>query len=372
MNVLFISPYRQNDGWGLASRNYIKALLSNPNINLTTRPLYYTNSTYEVSDDIVECENSRYEKYDIVLQKLLPHSLHISKSIKNIAILNVETGSWNNSRSILILNKLDEIYVSTPQEKKWLEQSGVHARIKNIPQPIDLDFLVSNQTKKIGLPSALQNTFNFYCIVDNEERSNLATIIRAFHLAFNETDRVGLVIKTDNSVPQTRDTRKKMQDNINSIKKELGISGIYKNELIINDYLDDTNMIGLHNSCDCLISLRSGDNFSTEVLSAMFLGKTPIVMQNTGLSSIIDTSSGFIVKSEKTPVIMNPRPLPTDYDLFNSDEFWYKPMIYSLIENMRSAFALSKNRSEYLAKQSVGRNNIQMYSYNTIGSQLCN
>lgn len=372
MNVLFVSPYRQNDGWGLVSRNYIKALLSNKNIKLTTRPLYYTNSTHEVSDDIVECENSRYEKYDIVLQKLLPHSLHISKSTKNIAILNVETGGWNNSRSILLLNKLDEIYVSTNQEKKWLEQSGIHTTIKNVSQPIDLDFLVSNQTKKIGLPPALQNTFNFYCIIDNEDRSNLATIIRAFHLAFNETDRVGLVIKTDNSVLQTKDTRKKMQEHINNIKKELGISGIYKNELIINDYLDDTNMVGLHNACDCFISLKSGDNFSTEVLSAMFLGKTPMVMQNTGLSSIIDNSSGFIIKSEKTPVIMHPRPLPSDYDLYNSDEFWYKPMIYSLIENMRSAFNLSKNKPEYLAKQSVGRNNIQMYSYSAIGSQLCN
>jgi hypothetical protein len=372
VNVLFVSPYRQNDSWGLVSRNYIKALLSNPNINLTTRPLYYTNRSSEVSDDIVECENSTYGKYDIVLQKLLPHSLHISKTAnKNIALLNVETGGWNNSRALLIINKLDEIYVATAQEKKWLEQSGVNVPIKNISQPIDVDFLVSNQTKKIGLPSALKHTFNFYCIVDNEERSNLSTIIRAFHLAFNETDRVGLVIKIDNSAPNTRETRKKIQEHINSIKKELGVSNVYKNELIINDYLDETNMIGLHNACDCFISVRSGNNFCNEVLSAMFLGKTPIVMQGTGLSGIVD-DSGFVIKSEKTPVIMHTRSLPVDYDLFNSDEFWHKPMIYSLIDNMRSAFALSKNKPEYSAKQSIGRNNIQKYSYSAIGSQLCN
>ncbi len=53
MNGLFVGPYRQNDGWGMASRDYIKAI-STQIPNLTTRPVYFTNNIVDVPKDIVE------------------------------------------------------------------------------------------------------------------------------------------------------------------------------------------------------------------------------------------------------------------------------------------------------------------------------
>jgi hypothetical protein len=374
MNVLFIAPYRQNDAWGESSRGYIKSLLSNPNINLTTRPYYYINNVVNNIDDaIIQCENSFYDHYDIVLQKLLPHSLSLSKmsGTKNMAIINVETGGWVNSTASMILNHLDTVYVNTTIEKKWLEQSYVKTQIKVIPGPIDVELLTANKTQSIKLPPPLTNTFKFYCIADYTHRSNLDTLVKAFHLAFGETDKVSLILKITNGGNNPNDMRNHITSELEKIKKSLSINNNYKNELIITEPLDDKNTIGLHNACDCLINITSGDNYCKQVLYGLFLGKTPIVMQNTGLCDIVNETNGFCIKSEKVPVILVQKPLPAEYDLFNANEYWYSPQIYSLIETMKKAYALSKDKKAYELKQQNGLNSVVNLTYTSTGSQLC-
>ena len=376
MNVLFIAPYRQDDDWGESSREYIKSLLTNNNIRLTTRPYYYINKTISntnIDNSIIECENSTYDRYDIILQKLLPHSLAINHmaEIKNIAIISAETGGWSRSTASSTLNHLNEIYVNTSMEKKCLEQSGVKTPIKIIPAPIDMEFLTAHQSQAIQLPPSIRNTFKFYCISDYSNKSNLNILIKAFHIAFGETDRVSLILKITNSDNNPNEMRTHITSELEKIKKSLCINNHYKNELIITESMDKKNYIGLHASCDCFINIASGDNYSPQVLYALFLGKTPIVMQNTGLCDVVTEANGFYIKSEKTPVLLPQRPLPVEYDLFTANEYWYTPQIYSLVETMKKVYALSKNKKEYTIKQQMGKDAVKHLSYTNIGSQLC-
>lgn len=376
MNTLFIGPYRQNDDWGLLSIDYIKALLSNPDIRLTTRPYYYINSINpNIPQSIVECENTCYSNYDIVIQKLLPHSVYTSTKgsyTKNYGIINVETGGWTNTRAIMTLNKLDGIFVTTTYEKKWLEQSGVTTDVHVVPSPVDIDFIISNSTYKVQLPTCIDHTFKFYCYADYSDRSHLDTIIKAFHMSFKETDRVSLIIKTSNTDKAPSDFRHRIQNDISKIKEQLEINKTYKNELIITEYFDEKHMVGLHNAADCFINIASGNNFCRQTLIAKALGKTPIVMENTGLCDFIDNTSGFIIKSEKTPVLMNKKPLPTEYEIFAADKFWYTPKIYSLVETMKKAFDMYKNNhKEYAHKSKGAEQTLHNYSYSKIGKQLC-
>ena len=55
MNGLFIGPYRQNDGWGMASRDYIRAIATQIP-NLTTRPIYFTNNIIDIDNDVAQHE----------------------------------------------------------------------------------------------------------------------------------------------------------------------------------------------------------------------------------------------------------------------------------------------------------------------------
>jgi hypothetical protein len=82
-NVLFIGPYRQADGWGDASRSYIKAIASTNN-NLTIHPNYFTNNIIDISEEISQYEQKFFDNYDIVIQKLFQDVFFIMGLIKRI------------------------------------------------------------------------------------------------------------------------------------------------------------------------------------------------------------------------------------------------------------------------------------------------
>ena len=42
-NILYIGPYKENNGLGRSSRRYLKSLSLHKNINLSCRPIYFTN-----------------------------------------------------------------------------------------------------------------------------------------------------------------------------------------------------------------------------------------------------------------------------------------------------------------------------------------
>ncbi len=52
MNILFVGPYRQPDGWGMATRSYIKALATKHK-NITTRPVYLATPDLKFDDFFV-------------------------------------------------------------------------------------------------------------------------------------------------------------------------------------------------------------------------------------------------------------------------------------------------------------------------------
>jgi glycosyltransferase involved in cell wall biosynthesis len=372
MNGLFIGPYRQNDGWGMASRDYIKAI-STQIPNLTTRPIYFTNNTIDIESDISKHEKILSKNYDIVFQKTLPHCLAINKSIKkNVALFVLETNDISNSSCINNLNQIDEICVPSSQEEKCLKLSGVTTPIKVVSEPINTDFYNTNRNHKIDLPKNIEKSFKFYTIGEFVERKNFLDLITAFHLAFEPTDNVSLVIKTHRPGSSSADSLKYIQQVIYNHKRKLNIRQIYQQEILICDRLSDLDMIGLHNACDCFVMPSCGEAFCRPAAEALVLGKTPIVTDNTGMIDFINNTNGFVVNSRKQPVILEERTLSNDFDIYNAYEYWYKPNIYSLIESMQKIYQMSKKDKEtYKAKQQNGINSIQQFSYETIGQKIC-
>jgi hypothetical protein len=102
-------------------------------------------------------------------------------------------------------------------------------------------------------------------------------------------------------------------------------------------------------------------------------GNTPIVTDNTGMTDFINTHNGFVVNSHRTPVMVNERTLSNDFDIYNAYEYWYQPNIYSLIEQMRSAYNMSrKDKEAMLKKQTLGIDAVDSFSYSNIGNKICN
>jgi glycosyltransferase involved in cell wall biosynthesis len=373
MSILFVGPYRQQDGWGLASQSYIRAIASK-NKNLTIRPIFLAGSDVKkIDDDLLGYENSLYNEYDTVIQKTLPHCLFLDRRFKkNIGLFVLETNNIGNSICISNINKMDEIWVPSQQEKKCLIKSGVTKPIKAISQPLDTDSIKQFSSHKLDLNHILDRTFKFYFIGEYVERKNIRDLVTAFHMAFNVDQPVSLVLKTSISGLSSNDSVRTIEKEINDIKQKLNIHKRYKKEIIISEKLSYKDIIGLHNSCDCLVSPSYGEAFCRPVAEALCLGKTPIVTDNTGMIDYINRDNGFIVNSSKTPVIINQRTLSNQFDIYNANEFWYKVNIYDLIDKMKYVYQMYKNdRKKLEEKRLIGMSNIDQFSYSVIGDNLC-
>lgn len=372
-NILFVGPYRQADGWGEASRSYIKAI-GTTNNNLTIHPNYFTNNLTDIPEDISKYEHTIYDNYDVVIQKALPGCFFYNGSYKkNIAITELETSDWSRSSCIRNLNEMDEVWVPSSFEKQTLIKSGVYKTIKVVSQPLNTEFITQLHDTKLPLPKSISNNFKFYFIGEYIERKNIEDLIIAFNLAFDYDDPVTLIIKTNvqgNNNPNQ--LRQQIEQNIINIKQKMSTGNKFKKEIIITERLSDEQMIGLHNACDCFVNAAYGEAFCRPAAEALVLGKVPIVNKNTGMKDFITNENGYLVNSHKTPVILDNRPLSKEFDFYNAYQYWYKIDIYDLIEKLKSAYSLyQNNKQEWTKKSNDGKTSIDKFSYSSIGSLLC-
>lgn len=369
MNGLFLGPYRQNDGWGMASRDYIKAI-STQIPNLTTRPIYFTNNTVDIPQEISKHEKVLSKTYDIVFQKTLPHCIAPNKTIKkNVGLFVLETNDLSKSTCINNLNNIDEICVPSKQEAKCLSISGVTTPVKVVSEPIDVEFHHRHIEHKLDFN---KKSFKFYSIGEFVERKNFLDLIIAFHLAFEDTEDVSLVLKTNRPGLDAKQSLAYIQKEVQEIKRRLNIKQQYKSEIIVTDRLSDADMVGLHNACDCFVMPSCGESFCRPAAEALILGKTPIVTDHTGMVDFVNNKNGYVINSKKHPVILNERTLSNDFDIYNGYEYWYKPNIYSLIECMRNAYTLYKKDKKKLAeKQKIGIDSYEQFTYETVGKKIC-
>jgi glycosyltransferase involved in cell wall biosynthesis len=373
MNILFIGPYRQNDGWGSATKNYIKSLATQYK-NLTIRPVFLAQSSNdELDNDLLKYENTIYDNYDVVIEKTLPHCFfYDGRYKKNIGLTELETNNLSNSECISNMNRMDEIWVPSSQEKKCLMKSGVNKPIKVISQPLDTAFIKKYSDHKLAFSNIIDKTFKFYFIGEYTERKNIEDLIISFNLAFDIDQPVSLILKTSIPGISPYDSNKIIEDEIETIKKKLNIRTKYKKEIIITDRLSYKDVIGLHNSCDCLIAPSYGEAFCRPAAEALCLGKTPIVTDNTGMNDFINYDNGFLIKSHRTPVYVNNRPLSKDFDIYTANEYWYRPDMYDLINKMQTVYKMHKeDRKTLEQKREIGRNNTDQFSYENIGKKIC-
>lgn len=372
MNALFIGPYRQNDGWGYATRDYIKALLTNPEYNLTTQPVYLSSHDKNFDDEQIRtAEQTRFDHYDILIQKTLPECFFPNRNYKyNIGMTVLETNNFVGSNIVNIMNRMDQIWVPSNQEKETLKKSGVSCVIKNISQPIDVDYIQSLQNHKLNLNPILDNLFKFYFIGDYCHRKNLLDLVKAFHLAFSYEDRVCLVIKSSKQGYRPNAARQLIEADIDNVKKSLNISNKYKKEIIITENLSYKDLIGLHNACDCFVMPSYGEAFCRPAAEALICGKTPLINMNTGTKDFINEENGFHIKSYATPVISPERTLSIDFDMHTANETWYQVDINDLVHQLRTIFEM-RSSEELKQKQEHGKTQANQFSYSNIGKKLC-
>lgn len=358
-NILFIGPYRQDDGWGLASRDYLLSICSYAN-NVKAQPIYLaTNLNNNISKTIELAEAKNFDKYDYIIQHCLPFNMVKIGTAKNIGILFLENKNFT-SISIANLNTMDELWVTSNIEKNTLLESGITTTVRTIGHPVDTSFFKNiSATFKTG--SYSDSYYKFYTIGEYIERKNVADIITAFHLEFDIDEPVSLVIKSSSKNSEALFDR--IKHDCTLIRNKLRTKNIFHDELIITQRISPEQLSALHNYGDCFISASYGEAFCRPAAEALCHGKYCILSSNIGINEYVDPSDRSIIDSLPQPVILEDPSYVGHMDIYNANEVWYKPSVVHLRQLMRRVFENKNkvNKDIYLDR----------FSYLTIGKNIC-
>jgi glycosyltransferase involved in cell wall biosynthesis len=340
MNILYIGPYRQADGWGEAAHDYVMALHTTPH-NLTIRPIYMASSLRQQIPKIIpKLETTKYDHYDVVIQHVLPHLVEYVHGSKNVCLSMFETGSLEYTEWPRKLNCLiDELWVPSIQEKCDLMNSGVKIPIHNIGAAIDVTKFEKTHDMSRWLEYGLGDTFNFYFIGEYIPRKNLDALVVAFHREFSPDEPVNLILKVNKGGMTSTELANHLGKELTGLKKSLHLYQhveMYKNDYLLTEYVPEAALYGLHQVCDCFVMPSRGEAFCRPAIDAMGFGNTPIVTNGTGMTSFINT--------------------------------WSEIDILHLQRAMRTAY--ERRPLERARMQEAGRAKVQEFSYENIGKAI--
>jgi len=337
MNILFIGPYRQCDGWGFAARDYIRTLLETKH-NIVCKPIFLGKpDSSSLHPSILKHERKTFDsRPDVVIQNLLPPYMDYQYGMKNIGLCYTETLGLKHTSWIDHLNLMDEVWVPTLTEKTGLLTDGVTVPIEEIRMPIDTKFLDSCDDKW-PLANA-EETCIFYTISEYSERKNIEALIIAFYREFNNTDPVQLLLKLHKPGVSEEDLYKLLADDIWKVKQKLKLydnNWGYPEILLAIQKLSPQNIVSIHNQCDCFVMPSRGESACRPLMDAIYVGNRAIYTSDTGMDNVPSGTGIWAVESTKCPTIVN-RP-PIKY-IYTAHETWSEISIIHLQQCMREAF----------------------------------
>lgn len=355
MKLLYIGPYKQNDLWGHYSQDFVRSLLCSSQ-DVTIRPIYmapYIDNNIDAT--FTALEHKSHDKYDIVIQHCLPILFHYDGTIpRNVGMFQFESTlptTWKH-----FIKLMPEVLVSTKYECIQLGNKGIR-----IPRGVDVSKFERSYQK---FDFSGNDNFKFYYIGEYEDRKNIQALVKAFHLEFNRSEPVELVINTYKEGIPTEQLLAKINEDFKNIKVALRVyknADSYKKEIVICKKLNTEELGTIHNSCDCFVMPSQGESWESHTFDAMGFGKTPIVTYDTGMSDYIDFETGYPALSDLHHCETSDAPLP---ELYTGHEKWREVSIDSLRHQMRNALT----RSEAIVK--TGKARVYDYSYDKIGKMI--
>lgn len=359
MKIVVKSTYAQNDGWGKATRDYLKAFTLTAH-DITVQPIVLGSVLLKQLPDWIPPQ-TKNEVPDLFFQQCLPQYFERFSNIKrHIGSCFTETRHLEQTGWVDRLNDMDEIIVATQQEELNLIESGVSKKIHVVPMPMDFSQL-SESGKLSNLEAHLSNRFAFYFIGELVDRKNIVDLLFAYWREFSLEDNVALVIKTSIGNINATDMTTYASQFLESVKATARMYDYhhhYPEVIFLVDRLSEEDMVKLHNTCNCFITLSHGESTCRPLIDAAYKGKQIICTD--GIGAIDPALTIAKVKSVETPCLVNRPPLPF---LYTGWETWMKPDVLHAQHLMRQAY---ENK---LAVSSI-HNIKEKFSYESVAKRL--
>lgn len=329
MKVAYISVYRDGTGYGNAALSMIKSISMT---GATVVPIWITLSKIPNKEDsfVKSLESNDLNGIDVVIQQCLPDMFVRIEGVKNIGYFFWETDSFVGSGWKNGCDLMDEIWVTTNEQKEACVKSGIKEnKIKVIDQPKELfkcnsffDFT----------PYGIENTFKFYTISDYSNKKNVNAVIHSFLTEFSVYDNVSLVVKTYISGKTAEESKNHVKGVVAELKRQIGKPDkIYPKIAIICNMMTEEGLSSLENACDCFVSASRGEGEGLPMVQAALRGKPVIAPNISGISKNFKNKT-LLIKAESMKKVIG----MNSGNYYNYNENWNDPSTSDLCEKMRS------------------------------------
>ncbi len=194
-----------------------------------------------------------------------------------------------------------------------------------VPHPVEVDLEPVINKKSINFFD--ENKFSFLFLFSYHssiERKNPFFLVEAFKTAFEDNDKVELVIKTVGG-----NHYKKAKQHLHQCAS--------KNIKIYDTELDKNSVDHLINSCDSYVSMHHSEGFGLTLAEAMYLGKPVIATNYSGNTEFMNEENSFLV-DYKLGLIENPD------NNFCSNTLWANPLLIDAVDKIKVVYQNSELR----------------------------
>ena len=361
-----IGNYHEMNGWGYQLLNHILAL-DTTGVTVIPRRLNITNAVNpDLPERLKELEANNDSNPDVVIQNVLPHMLEYSGRIgRNICYYVCETTDFKASGWSSKINLMDEAWVPCYFNKKASLDSGVQIPINVVHQAVNTSKF--NQTYDIHkVREIVRDDFIFYTISEFTSRKNVEAIIKAFHLEFNLSEPVQLLIKTT-PVGLGDNPMQAVTNKIEKVKRGLRIypdPHSFKREFTVCGFANDAEVNSIHQSCDCFVSASHGEAWCQPAIDALGFGKVVIAPNWGGFTEYLTEKNSYVVGGSEDHTFENYDSLPS---LYTGREKYFNISVSKLRQAMRDAY---EKRDLNKKKIEQGKKDVQKFSYVEIGKKM--
>lgn len=310
--ILLVNHGPNHTGWGTVTKSMVEALSSEFDLVCRTVSLRQNDHPKWYK----ELEAKPLDGVTVALQYIHPNYYTRYPDVANIGITEIEYSNMQYCEWLEYYDVMDQIWVSNKSAKTELDR-WVSPPIHVVDHPYKPP---ETNVRPLQIPE-IDGNYIFYSIAENTSRKNLEAIITAFHLEFDPSEPVSLVLKSTETIA----------DLCISIKKRLQLYRditSYSPEIVFQEKISDLEILGLHKLANCYINTSIGESYGIPVRDAVSFGNDVIVNCVGGLDG----------EYPSLPNYTKPAGGGSPAHLENARNQAKYPCTYNLMSKMRKAY----------------------------------
>lgn len=244
-----------------------------------------------------------------------------------------------SSLHYLGVSLIDEVWTASSFISALFEGRALPVATIGLPAvPLPRDS--KEETRKLGIFTFL-TTFDAFSW---PQRKNALAVVEAFLTAFGNSDKVRLIVKTQNAEHVHSEHQRRAWA---VLKERCTIDSRIE---IINETYSPKRQRELLLSCDCLVSLHRAEGLGIDVLDALASGIPVVATAYSGNMDICTDQNSWLVDYDLVPVRED------EYVFVEEGQFWAEPEHRSAVSALQRVFSDERLRSE---KASTAHSDVQ-------------